>query len=112
MQKKYVYIAIAVILLLITLITLKQLSKPRYQEIYPSDVKHINAIDSSKKLMKQYTDSVKSLNDSVDYYRMRIEANNLKLKKLQAKKNEAPQIYVVDNWFDNDYTKFLSERYK
>jgi hypothetical protein len=112
MQKKYLYLSIAVAILLITLITLQYLSKPHYKEIYPSDVKVINAIDSNKKMMKQYTDSVKSLNDSVEYYRMRIEANNLKLKKLQAKKNEAPQIYVVDNWFSNDYTKFLTERYK
>lgn len=112
MQKKYIYISAAVILLLITLITLQQLSKPHYREIYPSDIKHINAIDSSKKMMKQYTDSVKSLNDSVNYYKMRIEANNLKLKKLQAKKNEAPQIYVVDDWFNNDYTKYLTNRYK
>lgn len=112
MQRKYIYLSIAVAFLLITLITLQYLSKPHYQEIYNSDVQSVKKIDSSKILMKQYTDSVKSLNDSVDYYKMRIEANNLKLKKLQAKKNEAPQIYVVDNWFDNDYTKFLTERYK
>jgi len=112
MERKYKYILGAFLLLAITIVVFSYLSKPRYKEIYPSDIKVINAIDSSKKMMKQYTDSVKSLNDSVEYYKMRIEANNLKLKKLQSKKNEAPQIYVVDNWFVNDYTKFLSERYK
>lgn len=112
MERKYILIIVAVIILLSTLITLQYLSKPHYNEIYKSDLQSIKSIDSSKYLMKQYTDSVKSLNDSVDYYRMRIEANNLKLKKLQARKNEAPQIYVVDNWFDNDYTKYLSDRYK
>lgn len=111
MQKKYIYIAAAVTLLLITLITLQELSKPHFKEIDNSDIKVINAVDSSKKMMKQYTDSVKSLNDSVNYYKMRIEANNLKLKKLQAKKNEAPEIYVVDDWFNNDYTKYLTNRY-
>ena len=112
MQRKYIYIAISVIILLAVLITLQYVSKPYYKEVDTTSVNTINAIDSSKKLMKQYTDSVRSLNDSVDYYKMRIEANNLKLKKLQSKKNEAPQIYVVDDWFVNDYTKFLTERYK
>jgi hypothetical protein len=112
MQKKYIYLSGAVILLLITLITLNYISKPKYQEIYKSDLDKIKMIDTNKQLVKQYTDSVNSLIDSVEYYKLRIESNNLKLKKLQARKNEAPQIYVVDDWFVNDYTKYLSNRYK
>jgi hypothetical protein len=112
MQKKYLYISIAIAILLITLITLQYLTKPHYKKIDASEKENIKAIDSSKILMKQYVDSVTSLNDSVNYYKMRIEANNLKLKKLQARKNEAPQIYVVDDWFTNDYTKYLTDRYK
>jgi hypothetical protein len=112
MQKKYIYIAISVLLLVVTLVTINYLRKPKYQEIYNSDVKIIKSIDSSKYYMKQYTDSVKSLNDSVEYYKMAIEENNLKLKKLQAKKNEASKNNNVVDLSVNDYKRFLTERYK
>ena len=112
MQKKYIYIAVAILVLLTTVLTLNYLRRPKYQEIYNSDIKIIKSIDSSKYFMRQYTDSVKSLNDSVELYKVRIEENNLKLKKLQAKKNETSKNNNVVDLSINDYKKFLSERYK
>ena len=113
MQKKYIYILLSFIILALTIVFISYLNTPTYRVVdTDTDVKTKIAVDSNKRVIKQYTDTVNTLYDSVNYYKMRIEANELKLKRLQNKKYEAPKVYIADDWFVNDYTKFFAERYK